>query len=487
MATPSDLPASVASFKNCRDHVRDLRKTGTRGSRTLPPLSLTANVAWVFAGNISFALSRLILLVALIKLGGLEAAGVWIAATTLCGPIFTGAELGLRNLLVCDVSRMFLFQDYLSLRTVAAGLALVVTLTLALSLNGFTGAAAVVMMVACARLFDALSDICHGVLQREERMDCIGFGLFLRHGIGLLGILTGLALGGGVLLAAAADTFAALLAFFLWNLPSTARLLRGLSVVDSDETARREAVKEGPLAGELIAWQKPRREWLTMLWQSLPAGIVVFEISLMTNLPRMIVDAYLGKEALTIFASVLQIAAVGMVFISALANAFVPRLARYYHGRRLSDYMKLLVIFTGMTLALGLIPWILVSLPLGQRLIGWVFTPEFVRDPSALRWLALSACLLYLTSPLGRAVDSLMQFRAHMIIRAVMLVMITLFVPAWSAGYGMRGAAIGMALSLATGLPLYLGVIMLTWRKALTCPADTIRETRNGQPMRCAA
>lgn len=459
-------------------------------STTLPPLSLPRNVAWVFVGNLAQALSRLLLLIGLVQLGGLEAAGLWVMATAISGPIFAGCELGLRNLVICDVRRRFLFQDYFSLRTISAGAALGITALVACGVTSEVRGAILVFVVATGRLFDSLSDICHGVLQREERMDRIGAGLLLRYGLAAVGILGTLWTGGGVLAAAAADALTAALAFWFCNLPGVRQLLAGMDTLPhashrTDETAWHSPVaKVAPgeppessraravlsSAGKLRecpALSLPRREWLAMIWESIPAGIIILEINLLTNIPRYIVDAFLGRESLAVFASFLQIAGVGMLFVGALANAVVPRLAKHYHDEKLGDYCRLLGMFTLITLTLGLIPFTLLILPIGRWLIATLFTPEFLEHMTALRWLALAACLLYLSSPLGRAVDALLQFRAHMVIRGVTLLVLVAILPALTVHYGMVGTAIGLTLGLAAAVPLYLWTIIRAWRTAL--------------------
>lgn len=462
-------------------------------SSALPAPSLPRNVAWVFVGNLAQAFSRLLLLVGLVKLGGLAAAGLWVMATAITGPIFSACEVGLRNLLICDVRRRFLFQDYFSFRVLSATAALAVTAVVAWCATSEVSATMLVLIVAAGRLFDSLSDICHGVLQREERMDRIGAGLLLRYGLATVGILGGLWAGGGVLAAASMDAVTAAIAFYLWNLPSVGQLLAGIDAppyppcVTSGivEAAGRCTSKwsaselsppgqqfaagntSGQNRGECLTLCPPRRQWLVMIWQSIPAGIVLLEINLLTNIPRYVVDSFLGKESLAIFASFLQIAGVGMLFVSALANAVVPRLAKHYQDEKPREYFQLLSVFALITLGLGWIPFTLLMLPIGWWLIATLFTPEFLQHISALRWLALAACLLYLSSPLGRAVDALLQFRAHMIIRGITLLVLVAILPVLTSRYGMLGTAIGLTLGLAVAMPLYLWTIIRTWRKAL--------------------
>ncbi|MBC7353839.1 MAG: hypothetical protein H5U08_15865, partial [Thermogutta sp.] len=206
-----------------------------RQSSTLPPLSIRRNFAWYLSGNVTQAVSRLLVLVLLIKLGGLADTGRWVAAVALCAPIFAAFELGLRNLLVCDVRRRFLFQDYFSIRVVGASTACLVAPLAALVYTVNAAFVGLVFVVAAGRMFDSLADIAYAVLQREERMDRIGAGFLIRYGLSLVGAAGVLALGGGVFAAACADALAAAAVCFRWALPHASQLLAGMAL--AEETA----------------------------------------------------------------------------------------------------------------------------------------------------------------------------------------------------------------------------------------------------------
>jgi len=436
-----------------------------RQSSTLPPLSIRRNFAWYLSGNVTQAVSRLLVLVLLIKLGGLVDTGRWVAAVALCAPIFAAFELGLRNLLVCDVRRRFLFQDYFSIRVVGASMACLVAPLAALVYTANAAFVGLVFVVAAGRMFDSIADIGYAVLQREERMDRIGAGFLMRYGLGLVGAAGVLAMGGGVFAAACADALAAAAVCFRWALPHASQLLAGMPL--SEETAEAGPGTSPSMPVETVQFLRPHAGWLKIIWESLPAGVVNFEINLITNIPRYVVDMALGKEALAVFASALQIAAVGQLFVSAMANALAPRLARCYHALELRRYVFLLSRFMAVTILLALLPLAAVETAIGQKLIGAVLTPRILEDPAFLRCIVVAACVLYMTSVLGRGVESLGAFRQHMVIRGTTVLLLLVLLPAFTAWWGMRGAAVGLALALAGSLPFYVAVIVFTWARTL--------------------
>ncbi|MGB9688015.1 lipopolysaccharide biosynthesis protein [Thermogutta sp.] len=445
-----------------------------RQSSTLPPLSIRRNFAWYLSGNVTQAVSRLLVLVLLIKLGGLADTGRWVAAVALCAPIFAAFELGLRNLLVCDVQRRFLFQDYFSIRVVGASTACLVTPLAALVYTANPAFVGLVVVVAAGRMFDSLADIGYAVLQREERMDRIGAGFLLRYGLSLVGVAGALAMGGGVFAAACVDTLTAAGICFRWALPHASELLAGMALSDRFSEANPACLLSSPV--ETVQFRRPHPGWLKIIWESLPAGVVNFEINLITNIPRYVVDMTLGKEALAVFASALQIAAVGQLFVSAMANALAPRLARCYHALELRRYVFLLSRFTGVTILFALLPLAVVETAIGQQLIAVILTPRILDDPAFLRGIVVAACVLYMTSVLGRGVESLGAFRQHMVIRGATVLFLLALLPVFTAWWGMRGTAVGLTLALAGSLPFYMAVIASTWSRALKVPPASVRD-----------
>lgn len=459
-------------------------------SRTLPPLKLPVNVFWNFLGNVVQAISRLVLLVLIVKFCGLRGAGLWVAATAMSALAFTLSDLGLRPLLMYDVQRAFPFQDYFSLRSVCTLLAITGLALAGLFYYGFSHGLLIVLMVGLGRAFDSLSDICHGLLQREERMDRTGQGLCLRYSLGLLATLLVIALHGGILLAILVDALAAAAVFLGWNAPNARRLLAGFDFYPQDVGNEAEVLADQArtpgmwtlcaVRREMLALVRPHRGWLQLAWLSIPLGIVAFEISLMTNLPRFIVDALLGKEALAIFASLLQAAGCGVLFVNALGGAIAPRLSRYYQhgeGRKFAQLLNQYILITGL---LGAIPVGLLCTQFGQHLLALLLSPEFLRDPLAARWLVAAAWVLYLTGPLGRGLDAVLRFRTHVVIRAFALLLMVAVIPPLTAAYGLKGAAGGLSLAVASTLPGYIIGIVAAWKsdKPHTLPSSRARQAR---------
>jgi len=459
--------------------------------RPLPPLGIHWNLAWVFSGNLVRSVARAVLLILLVKWAGWEAAGLYIAALAITGPVFAITDLGLRPLLINDVAREYPFQHYFSLRLAGAAAAWIVVAALGLLLGYPLGRITLVLCAAAARFWDGASDILHGVLQREERMDRIGLSLVLRHLLGTAAFCGAVKLGGSVTWAAALDALAAVAVCLAWDLPNAKRLLHGLrreecspptadessaaapperiertGVSAEDETCEATACRKEDSArnAECVSLVRPTRLWGSLIRHSVPLAITAFEINLITSVPRYVVESLLGPASLAIFASLLQLAGMGMIFVMAMGQTMSPRLARYYRQGDHHGFLRLLSGVTAVSALLGVLPWLIVMSGWGPLVLQWLFREDMAQHQDMAIWVMGSAVILYLTGPLGRALDTLLRFKTHVAIRTTALFLVLLLVPRMTRLYGLWGAAVGFTLSQAVLLPLYIIAIAYAWR-----------------------
>ncbi|GAB4129333.1 lipopolysaccharide biosynthesis protein [Thermopirellula anaerolimosa] len=492
MAEPAAPYANAAALP-------DKATAGRPEPRALPPLGIHWNLAWVFSGNAVRSVARAVLLILLVKWAGWEAAGVYIAALALTGPIFAVTDLGLRPLLINDVAREYPFQHYFSLRLVGSAAAWGVAVVLGLVLGYSFHRVALILCAAATRFWDGASDILHGVLQREERMDRIGLSLILRHLLGVAAFCGAIHWGGTITLAAALDALAAVAVCLAWDLPNAQRLLRGLRREDdsahtsgesadvasrkpSADTAalaeyrthgstvcRREAL-HGDRDQEHVSFVRPTPVWGSLIRHSIPLAIVAFEINLITNVPRYVVESVLGPASLAIFASLLQLAGMGMIFVVAMGQTMSPRLARYYRQGDHRGFLRLLAGVTTVSALLGVVPWMIVISGWGPLVLQWLFRDDMARHWDMAVWVMGSAVILYLTGPLGRALDTLLRFKTHVAIRTTSLVLVLLLLPPMTRLYGLWGAAVGFTIAQGVMLPLYLIAIAHAWKHRQHAP-----------------
>ena len=168
-------------------------------------------------------------------------------------------------------------------------------------------------IMAMGRACDAVSDLCHGLFQREMDMRSAAIGLSIN---GLLSVaLVGLTLviSSSLLLATTAYAVGSFIALSAWDLPRAARLHGGGGPVALADGARRRSAMRS-------AWR--------LITTGLPLGLSSAIGSVQTNVPRYVIASYLGPAMLARFAAISYITMVGHLVVNATSQAALPILAR---------------------------------------------------------------------------------------------------------------------------------------------------------------
>ena len=271
------------------------------------------NTAWAFAGNSVYAGCQWVVFVLLVKTLKVEEAGAFAYATAVTGPIFVLANVRLRDLLATGIESPGGFSDYLNARLLTTAAAVSMSLGIGAAVSPQLGSFSVLAIMAMGRGCDAVSDLCHGLFQREMDMRSAAIGLSIN---GLLSVaLVGLtlAVSSSLWLATAAYAAGSLIALSAWDLPRAARLQHGGGPVPLADGARRRSAMRS-------AWR--------LITTGLPLGLSSAIGSVQTNVPRYVIASYLGPAMLARFAAIPYITMVGHLVVNATSQAALPILAR---------------------------------------------------------------------------------------------------------------------------------------------------------------
>ncbi len=411
------------------------------------------------AGNAVDTLCQLGRAVVLAYLGGLELVGLIVLAYAVCAPINALASLSLRAAVVTDARREYLFGDYLALRLVMATLAFGVIATL--GLTGYSGQMVwLILLVGGAEFFKSISEMFHSFQQRHERMDRISISVMIVALSTITVLATVVYFTGSILLALVGFPLITAGVLFGYDIPNGVRLLRA-------------AASTTPTSERL----RPRwdlRTMLQLIWLTLPLGVVMMMISLTSSIPRCLIDYHLGPHALGVFASVLSLGLVGLKVVNAMGQSAGPRLATYYAAGKTTAYLRLLGKLVAIVGALG-IAAVLAVAALGEPILELLYHEDYSPYWRLAVYLMIAAALLYLTIPLGRAVEAMRRFKTHMLIRAMGILVMLGVMPGMIRAYGLEGAAGAMILSVACSVLGCAGVVLWAVRRERS--DKTIRST----------
>lgn len=407
-------------------------------------------------GNALLAAANFVILQVLVKLGSPELVGQFVLGMSIATPLLLLTDLSLRTVQVTDARRQTPFGDYLGMRLLTTFVAFAALCGIAL-VGGYSGGvAAVLLAIGGAKALESISDIAHGVLQQNERMDWVSRSLILRGALSVGAVGATFVATGNLLWAMMGLLLTRVAMLWVYDLPCAARCLRETSQAGMLERLR------------------PRFETRVMarlFWLSWPLGLAVTLLSLNVFIPRYFVERYHGEAALGIFGAFAYVLIVGQMVVAALGAAASPRLARHYDAGELDEFFRLIGWMAALCGGIGL-ALVCVSLTAGEWAVTLLFGPEYAAHLDTFSWLMIAAGVGYVGAILGYATTATRRFHSLTIpylLSALLTAGLSLaLVPA----YGILGAAwvtLGFSVTNVT-----IGVVLL-WQAARERRLEAVR------------
>lgn len=151
--------------------------------------SNTRDFLWNAAGLTFNAFNSLFFLIAVKLINGIDEAGVWTYAFSLCCLFYVVALFFNRTYQVSDNRQDFCFRDYLAFREVSSGVSLVAIFVFCLASGFDWGKIAIVMLLMTFRVLEAISDCIYGEMQKNGELYKSGISLTAKAVVGFLAFL----------------------------------------------------------------------------------------------------------------------------------------------------------------------------------------------------------------------------------------------------------------------------------------------------------
>lgn len=390
--------------------------------------SLRKNISWTFAGNVVNACCQWALLVVLTRWGSPEVAGVYALVLATVQPVFAFCSLQLREVQVTDARSEYRLGDYLLVRLLSMLVAVAAIAILAWTALADSVPPAVVVVFALVHAVDALTDLLHGQLQKDEQMERVARSLIVR-GIGSFAVFAAVFVSTQSLMAAAIGLL----------------LARGsvLCVYDVPLFVR---IMFDPRERPLFSWRV--ESYLSLLRIGGAFAILAGVISLRGNVPRLLIWSELGDRELGTFVIIASLVLPFQLVTQAMYQSAFPRLARYFAAGshvKLHQLMRRLILATAVLAAVVSLG----AMAVGNLIVKHVFLIESPHAPGIIICMAVAAALQAAAKPSGvvaRLNRSLGMVTAIQVAGvAVLFVLSSWLIPLW----GIVGAAAAYALTSA--------------------------------------
>ena len=378
-----------------------------------------------FSGNVIHALSQAAMLVVLAKCGTPAMVGQFGLGLALTTPIMLFSKLQLRSAIVTDTGCEYSFADYVRLRLLATVFAIVVVACLLAAVAPTSGTIRVVLAVALVKAVEGASELCTGILQKHEHWRRIAVAACIKGTMAPFALWAGLS----------------------W-FRSPAAGLFGVAGCYVVVLALYESRWVRPLVSGEPVRPLGRASLKRLLALTLPLGIVATLLSLNVNLPRYVVSAHLGVEALGYYTALTHLMVTGNTLVQALGQAGLAGLARHSNGDR-ESFPRLLFYMLFAALLVGLL-CLGAALVFGAEILSFVYLKNYAGYASVLVWLSVGAVLSYLSSVLGYALTAARLFRVQVPLYSASAAVCLIGSLAWVPSYGLTGAAYATIAGWAT-------------------------------------
>jgi O-antigen/teichoic acid export membrane protein len=291
-----------------------------------------------------------------------------------------------------------------------------------------------------AKAIESVSDVFYGLLQQRERMDRIAKSMMIK------GILSLASL--GMIVYWTGSVFWGVTGLILaWGLILIGYDLRsGLFILSLSPQPDSRGRDEDARAAAL----RPRFKVSTLArlaWLALPLGVVTMLVSLRTNIPRYLVERFMGEYELGIYAAVAYVIVAGNTVVHALGGSASPRLAQYYAAGNGRGFRILLLRLVGIGVVLGC-AGILLALAGGKQILSLLYKPEYARQ-DLLVLLMIAAAIIYVVEFLTRAMTAARYLWVQMPLYALTIGVLTLACWWLMPSYGLNGAAMALVIAMA--------------------------------------
>jgi O-antigen/teichoic acid export membrane protein len=397
---------------------------------------MSINSIWAMVGNIFYAFTQWLTLIAVIQFGSIEMAGQYGYALALTAPIFLLFNLQLRGILATDYSQKSTINDYFTIRVVTSVIALIICVASAFFLD--ESVRLVVLMVAWCKMVESLSELLYGVLQKKERMKIIAISRIIK-GVGSVLVLS-------VLLNKTDDLKIALLGVLVvW--------ISVLMLYDLLTCGIEIKIKE-------VTWKSCK----VIIRIGLPLGFVLMLISLIENIPRYFIEHHFDTAALGVFTAIAYFKVAGGTLVNAIGQSTAHQFSIYYIENKTVEFKLLLVRLLILVGCIGIVG-VFLSVILGEWLLTFFYSASFEQYTLIFSIIMVAAFFSYIAALLGTIMTAVRIIKAQplifMFVCLVSIIASFYIIPV----YGLTGASLVLLLNSISQLALNAVVTCRTLKK----------------------
>lgn len=383
--------------------------------------SIQLSIIWNSAGSLVYLITQWLISVLVVRLAGVETAGVLTLAMSVNNVFYSIAMQGIRNYQVSDIKCKYSDGVYVSSRLLSCGMALVVCIGYCLIIQYSIGQKTCIVAYCLFKISEALYDVYAGICQKSWRMDYIGKSWMIK-GIATFVVFSGvLYISSDLLLSILAMAMISFVIILIYDLPK----INTLTTVEIH-------VKE--------------RENFFLMKECAPLFLYLILSTIIPTIPRILMERILGSYELGIYGSVASPTLIVQMGASYIFNPFLTLFAEKYNDGEIEGFWNTL---KKCFLAIGVLSF--ASL-IGGKLLGrWglelLYGNEIAKHDYLLIPLILCTILTAIVWFLCALLTVVREFRGLIISNLLVVVISFLSSIVMLSIFGMQGASISLCFS----------------------------------------
>lgn len=359
-----------------------------------------SSAGWLLAGNLAYAIFLWLTFVSIAKLGTPEMMGAYTYGFAVTTPVFMLFNLRLRFVHLSDNDEIK-FKDYLSIRVITTILSIfiiyLICAWLKLEINIFI----VIMAIAFAKAFESVSDIYYGHFQKCKKIEKIAISQFFKGSVTFICF---------VLLLHTFDSLqiACISMVIIWAL-----VLLLFDSREHDQENKNVFVANKKLESlkyiNFLVIQKKVSDLCKIILKALPLGVMGFLASLSINIPRYVIESNLSLADLGYYSAVTHIMLGGVMAISAIGQATIPKLSQLSSEKNIHGFVKLLKKLLYLSLIAGIVGWLVVYV-FGEEILIILYGKEYAPYITHLQLIMIAAALNYFAVCFWYALTAMQEY-----------------------------------------------------------------------------
>jgi len=396
---------------------------------------------WNMLGTLFHSANSFFFMTIVSRINGLADAGILSFGIAIANIIYIIALYGGRNYQVTDINDEISASAYVTFRLFSAPITAFMAAALLLAFSYRTDKYLIILMICLIKCVEAISDVFHGITQKNDRLDIVGKSFFFKNLVALLIFFAIDFIFTNTLYAVIGWMVISLLFLVLYDIPVAIRFVS--------------------------IHLRPGYQFATIITKCFFTCAFTTASLFVISIPRYFIDFMLNDEAQGIFGIIVMPATIVMILGQFIVNPVLNDLARSYDKKDIRRFIGLIVSLVLIIFCFALVALLLAYL-FGIPVLEAVFNIELNSHKIHLVMIIIGASFYTITTILSVALITMRHTAIQLILYSMTGILSAFLSWFLVSSYQLSGGFYSYLLTMGFVFLLYLSAFSLYAVKART-------------------